>query len=479
VKEHLRRLTGESFVYGLGQAAGRGLQMLLVPILTRVFSPDVYGVIDLLGLVGAIAAPLVIMGTDGALARFFYDATDAQARRVMISTSALWRLGVCLVVAAGLGLAAPAFSTFLFASPDYAKYVRITALTIPFTAFFLFQNDVLRVTFQPWKFIALNVVNTLLVGGLSILFVVGWGEGVAGVLYGRLAGDALTAAFGFVLIRLQFTPRFDPRVLRGMLAYGAPLVPVAVAAWAMQYADRWALAHFRDLATVGVYAVAVKMGAAMTLVVSAFQLAWGPFSFAQAREPGAGRLYARVLTLFTGVTASLALLLGLFAPEALAILVPGAYFSAALPGGLLCFAAVAQGAYYIAGVGATLAFRTDIIAWTSLAAAVVSVALNLLLVQPIGIRGVAVATTTGFALSTILLYVWSQRVWPIPFRGLRALSLYLLGIAALLAGVLGGRWAASEWGGGPSVLVRAAVLVTYVGVAALLLRRIPQAGEAA
>ncbi len=472
MRDHLRKLTGESLVYGIGTAAGRGLQMLLVPIFTRVFAPEAYGVIDLLGVVGSSAALLVVMGTDAALARFFYDAADSEARRVMISSSALWRVGVCSVVAILLWLLAPAFSVFLLNSPDYAKYVRLTALAIPFTAFFMFQNDVLRVTFQPWKFIALNLANTILVGGLSILFVLAWHKGVAGVLYGRLLGDAITAAFGFVLIRLQLVPRFDGAVLRRMLAYGAPLIPVAVAYWVMQYADRWTLAHFRDLATVGIYAVAVKMGAAMMLVISAFHLAWGPFAFARARDPGAARLFSRVLTLFVAVASTVALGLGLFAAEGLQVLVPGAYARAALPGGLLAFAAVAHGAYYIVALGANLAFRTDLVAWTSLLAAAVNVGLNFLLVQPLGIRGVSTATLLGFALSTMLLYVWAQRIHPIPFRGMRATALFFTGIGALLAGVLGGRGVAETWGTPASVGLRCAILLAYAGLALFLARRL-------
>ena len=479
MKEHLKKLTGESLVYGLGQAAGRGLQMLLVPVFTRVFAPDAYGVIDLLGLVGSIAALLVIMGTDAALARFFYDAADSEARRVMISTSALWRVGVCLVVALLLALSAPGFSIFLFNSPDYAKYVLLTAGAIPFTAFFMFQNDVLRVTFQPWKFITLNLVNTLLVGGLSVLFVVVWKKGVAGVLYGRLAGDALSAVFGFALIRLQLVPRFDTAVLRRMLAYGAPLIPVAIAYWIMQYADRWALAHFKDLATVGIYAVAVKMGAAMVLIISAFQLAWGPFAYARARDPQSGRLFSRVLTLFVAVASSIALALGLFASEALTLLVPGVYARAALPGGLLCFAAVAQGAYYIVSLGATLSFRTDIVAWTSLAAALVNVILNLVLVHHYPIRGVSAATTIGFILSTVMLYMWAQRIHPIPFRGLRAAALFFVAVAMLFAGIAVGKTAMSAGGPAASVLARVAVFLVFAGFAAWLARRLPPPWEPA
>jgi Na+-driven multidrug efflux pump len=76
----------------------------------------------------------------------------------------------------------------LLAGVAYRKYLTIGALTLPFTLLTLFSNDVLRVTFQPRKFVALNLFQTVSVGTLSLVFVVGQQLGVVGVLYGKLGG---------------------------------------------------------------------------------------------------------------------------------------------------------------------------------------------------------------------------------------------------------------------------------------------------
>jgi len=477
-KGTLLKLTKESVVYGLGQAVGRGLQMVLVPIFTHVFRPDEYGVIDLLALVTSIAAFLIVMGTDAALARFFYDASDADERRTLVSTLALWRIGLAFTAAIVLWLAAPALSVLILGSPDYVKYVRISAWSLPFTVFIFFQNDVLRVTFQPWKFIALNVLDTVLVAGLSILFVVTLHRQVSGVLYARLAGDALAAAAGFVLIRHSLVPRFRKDVLQRMLTYGAPLIPAAVAFWAISYADRWVLLHFTDLTAVGVYAVAVKLGTLMMLLISAFQLAWGPFAYAHARDEHAGRLFARVLTIYTALAAGLALALGLGAPEGLAWIVPAAYQGAAVPGALLAFGVVAYGGYAVAGLGANLALRTEFQAWSALLAAVVTVGLALALVRPLGLTGVALATLAGFTSSAVLLYVFSQRVHYLPHRGLRAAGLFVLAIACWWIGTSAAARLGAEGQVGLGVGVRVLVLVAYAASALFLARRIAPGAEA-
>jgi peptidoglycan biosynthesis protein MviN/MurJ (putative lipid II flippase) len=163
----------------------------------------------------------------------------------------------------------------------------------------------------------------------------------------------------------------------------------------------------------------------------------------------------------------------------LAWLVPAAYRGAAAPGALLAFGVVAFGGYSIAGMGANLAYRTDLTAWCAVAAAVITVGLALALVKPFGALGVACATLVGFASSAILLYVGSQRVFHVPFRGLRALFLFGLAIA-LWAGAA---WAAQRLaatGRYPLGLgARILALTLFALVALPLSRRMPLPGGAA
>ena len=184
IRDSLKRLSGDSLVYGLGQVAGKVVNFLLVPVLTRVLVPEQFGVSENVTQYTASALLILVLGMDGALARFFYEQPDRQTRVRMVSSSFLFRL----VTGGAVGLLLAAFATplagALLGGEVYAKYLRIGALTLPATLFVLFSYDVLRVTFQPWKFIALNLTWTITVGGLTLYFVLGRHLGVAGALYG-------------------------------------------------------------------------------------------------------------------------------------------------------------------------------------------------------------------------------------------------------------------------------------------------------
>lgn len=461
VRDSLKRLSGDSLVYGLGQVSGKAVNLLLVPVLTRVLVPQQYGVSDLVISYSASALLVLVFGMDGALARFFYE-QDGRASRVrMVSSSFLFRLVTGGAVALLLAAFAEPLAARLLGGAVYAKYLRLGAAALPFTLFALFANDVLRVTFQPWKFIALNVTQTLLVGGLTLWFVLGKHLGVAGVLYGKLFGDAGAAALGLLLCRHNLKPAFDGAILRRMLAYGLPLVPVSIAYAVIGFVDREALQRTASLEAVGIYGVAMKFFAVITMGVSAFNLAFGPFAYAKANDPDAPKLYARVFALYVAIASFGALAVGLFAPALVDLLATKDYAAAAGPALWLAFAAVAQGAYSVAALGLTLSLRTLPLGAIAGAAAVVAVVANQLLVPRFGAEGAAMATCTAHVSSTVMAYVVAQRVRPLPYRGARLAVLFAAAIGLGLAAV---RWAPV---GTRGWLVRAGALVTFAALLAV------------
>ena len=469
VREALQRLTGESLIYGLGQMSGRAVNLLLVPVLTRWLVPQAYGVSDLVLAYSQTALLVLVFGMDGALARLFYDEPDREARIRMVSTSLAFRLVTGTATALLLALVVVPLASPLLAGEAYRKYLTIGALTLPFTLLTLFANDVLRVTFQPWKFIALNLAQTVLVGGLTLGLVVGRGLGVAGVLYGKLGGDAATAILGLILCRHTLRPGFSRETLARMLRYGLPLVPVAFAYGLITAVDRFFLQRTRSLDEVAVYAVAMKFFALATMGVAAFQLAFGPFAFARARSPEAPRLFSRVFSLYVAVASLGALLISAFAPEIVRLLAPSTYQAAEAPALWLTFAAVAQGAYYVAALGIGLSLRTGLLGWTAGGAALIATAANAMLTPALGPPGAALATFLGYVTSAALAYVVSQRVHPLPYRGGRLVAMFVLAIVlALATRVL----APAGW---PGVGVRLGAAIVYVAlVLGLRLWRDPQ-----
>lgn len=429
MREALKRLTGESLVYGLGQVGGRAVQLLLVPLLTRLLPQGAFGISDLVTAYMQTATLVLVFGMDGALARFIYHEPDRQARIRMISSSFIFRVSTSAVLALVLSFCAPALSERLLGGAVYEKYFRISAVTLPFTMVMLFSNDVLRVTFQPWKFITLNLAQTALTAAVTLWFLLERKVGVVGVFWGRLFGDGACALLGIVLIRHTLRPHLSREALGRMLRYGGPIVPAAIAWGAITSLDRYALQRTRSLEEVGTYAISMKFFSVVAMGVSAFQLAYGPFAFARAASEEAPRLFARVLGAFVGVAALGAMLAGLFAPEAVRLVAPSFRGDAAFPAAWLGFAAVALGAYTISSLGVSLALKTPWLLISAVLSAAMGAGMNAWLTPRYGPVGAAMATTSAYLTLTVVTYVIAQRFHPLPYRGARML---VLGATALV-----------------------------------------------
>jgi hypothetical protein len=90
---------------------------------------------------------------------------------------------------------------------------------------------------------------------------------------------------------------------------------------------------------------------------------------------------------------------------------------------------------------------------------------------------VALATVIGFTCSTILVYRWSQRLFPVPYRGAAALALYFGAIATYGIGALAESALAPAGRQAESLVVRILLLGAFTVVAFRSSRRVPMPGE--
>ena len=144
---------------------------------------------------------------------------------------------------------------------------------------------VLQAQERPAAYVAATIWAALVTTAVTVWLVVR-GGGAAGYLQGALIGAALAALPYLALTVGQIRPVFRTAVLTAALAYSLPLVPHALAGWALEMSDRAILTRLIPLHDVGVYSLGYQLGAAMGLITTAFNAAWVPFLFGELKEEG-------------------------------------------------------------------------------------------------------------------------------------------------------------------------------------------------
>jgi O-antigen/teichoic acid export membrane protein len=438
----LGRLSKDSLIYGVGGAVARYTSIFLLPIYTRAFSTTAeYGVLQSVSNFGALLLAITSLGLDGAAALLFF-ATDNPYERERICTLWVWLSALASLPLTLLLMAfADWVSLIATGSARYADLFRLGIAALPFSLLQVVFSNILRLTFRPRLYALFNFSLATLTALISIYLVVVAGIGPAGALWGTLIGTALVMfANGWVLRRtISVANIWGLHVLptaRRLLHLGMPLIPASVALWVISFSSTYFLIQIAGPAETGIFRVGAQLAALLGIGIWAFQLAWGPLSLSIAREPDAPRTYSRVATLYTAGAVGASVTLAALAPLLLRIFATGKYADAASVIGLLALATSALGAYYVVATGVNLVQRTGQIAWTTIVAAALNVALNALLIPIWGIVGAGLAALAANLTSTGLVYAMSQRYYPLPYRPLQLLTIWLSGSVCVILAAL-------------------------------------------
>ena len=417
VLKGIRELGGETIAYGFASVASSVFAIFLIPLYTRVLSPADYGLVALVTALTGVVSTFVVLGLDSAAGRWFFDDGD-DARRGAVISSWFWcQLGVSTAAAAVIVVAAPWIGRRISDSPAASLTVTLAALSIPFATFRVVAALWLRCNRLAWRasgFLTFAALSSVLPSAVLVLL---FSQRVPGVFLGRLAGAVATAVFGLTILRGRIRPRqISPDVLSGMVRFGLPLIPTALAAWITASSDRIILNVMLGESAVGIYSVAVSVAAVVALFTGAFDYAWGPFAFAKVHEPGGPELVSATLSWFTIVSCCLATAISLFAPEALRILTTPKFYGAASAVPYLAFSFVAFGLMSLVAIGANIAKKSSIVAASIGLGALINIAFNIALIPLMGRDGAAAATLLAYLGAACVMYVWSQRHFVIPYR---------------------------------------------------------------
>jgi O-antigen/teichoic acid export membrane protein len=454
----------ESFVYGLTAASAKLVGFILVPVLTRTLSTSNYGILGLITTGTAILSSLLILGMDSSIAITFYKTEDPAERRTIASTFLLFEIAFTLTACGLLLLAAQPIAILAFGDASLTPYVQLGLATVPFAIYVTMFLDIARLVRVPLRYMAISLGNLLLTSLLVILAVVVFRLDVGGVLAATLVGNALFSLVGFYITRSQYGLLFSGAVLRRMILLGLPLVPAALFLWVINSSNRWFVLHITSSTEqVAILTLATSLAAPVVLVVTAFQIAWVPFSLSIARHDSAERVYSRTLLYFLAVTFAILLPLTLWAGPIIEIFSTHAYLPAAQLIALTGMTSIASGAYYIVATGLNLSGKTIHIGWTTLVAAAISIALNLALIPVFGIVGAAFAGLVANLTPVVLLYIMAQRIHRLHYDLPRVLALSSIGAALLLIATL-----LNLPDPVPDFLVRISLLVIFAAALAAL-----------
>ncbi|GIV31649.1 MAG: polysaccharide biosynthesis protein [Saprospiraceae bacterium] len=446
----LRKLAGETAVYGLSSIIGRVLNYLLVPLYTRVFATEEYGIVAELYAWAGFLMVFYILRMETAFFRF----GTPEADRARAFGTAWWSVvGSSLLISMMVVGFSGDIARWLEYRPEQSVYIAIFGFILAFDTLAEIPLARLRLEHRAVRFAVVRLTGIGLNIGFNLFFLLlcpwllskGYGGAWLDAIYrpsfgvGYVFLSNLLASAGVLLLLLPELRRglshFDSQLWKTMLRYALPLVVASLAGIVNEMLDRVLLRHLlpgtveENLSQVGIYSACYKLAMLMSLFTQAFRYAAEPFFFSHAAQADARQLYGRVTRYFTiaGALAFLGIMLYL---DIVKYFIDGDYWKGLGVVPILLLANLFLGLYYNVSIWYKLTDQTMLGGWIAVGGAIITIVLNVWLIPVMGYMGSAWATLACYASMTFACWWWGRKYYPIQYEW-EAMAAYVLGAVFL------------------------------------------------
>jgi O-antigen/teichoic acid export membrane protein len=433
MSEYLRRLATTGAAYTAASILSKLIAVALLPLYTRYLSPTDYGAAEVLFAAVVSASIIVRLGAIEALLRFYYQAGEDPDRVVRTSFAAMfWTATAGALVA--LPFAGP-ISDALLKTHD-PGLVRIAIGGLWVLTLFEYLLTLFRLEERARAYFLTTMANVLTTIPVTVVLVVGADDGARGLLLGSYATGA---AFVVILIavhwrRLGLT--IERPLFGRLMRFGLPTMPAELSLYSLNFIDRVILVRYAGLAEAGLYSLAVKFAQAVNVLVRGFQLAWPPLAYSISDDDEARRVYAVIVTWFVACCTFVVTGMWLLSRWIVRALAAPEFFSSYKAIGLISTGVTLYALYMVLVVILGRTGRTGFNFPATAAATVANVVLNLALVPPLGIVGAGIALVASYLVVLVLMYVFTQRLFAVPYEWGRLARLVLASAALVGAGEL-------------------------------------------
>lgn len=441
----LKKLAGQTAIYGLSSILGRFLNFFLTPLHTTTLSQADYGInTDIYSLIAFLMVVLTF-GMETTFFRFYQQKQNEGDARKIFSHTLFPVITFSIVFMGILWLFIPGVANILKYG-DHPEYPIYMGLIVMIDAVSAVPFAKLRAQNRAVRFVSIRMAQIGIFVLLNFFFY--WlcplllEKGIATDAVNAIYNPELGVAYIFIanliasgVMLLLLTPEFkklqfifDWALEKRYLIYAAPLVIAGLAGIANEMIDRQFIKYLMPedsfRAELGIYGANYKIATFMMMFIQAFRFAAEPFFFAQNKAQDQRKTYAQILKFFT--IFQVLIFVGLVGfIDVIKIFIDEKYWTGLSLAPILIFANLLVGINLNLNIWYKLEDKTRYGAYITFLGFFFTVVLNLLLIPRIGLMGAAIATLVSYAAMTAYAYYLNQKHFHTPYETGRIL-LYLV-----------------------------------------------------
>lgn len=387
-----------------------------MPVLTRVLTPEDYGIISMQAVILGIVSPFIGLSVHGSISVRFYDMKKEELARYI--GNSFFILFMSTVVVSCLLFIGSRFVSHWTSFP--AQWL-FSVVVIAFGQFIILIRMILwQCQGRPFHFATFQILQMVINVGLSVYLIVVERMDWKGRIIAYIVTITLFSIFGFILLIrsgwIKFN--FDRKDIRRGLKFGCPLIPHALGGMLITQTDRLFITNMVGIHDTGIYAVGFQIGMIIEILASSFNRAYVPWLFERLKkeEPAIKLKIVKLTYKYFLVIFGLAIALAFLAPIFIPFFIGKAFGGAVKYIVWIAIGGSFSGMYYMVANYIFYAGATHLLALVTFFTATINVILNYWFIKQNGAVGAAQASTVSFLISFLLTWYLSSRVFDMPWN---------------------------------------------------------------
>lgn len=432
----LKKLFSNTAMYALANLLQRGMMLILLPLYARHFTKAEFGAMDMLYQAILVLIIVSSIGMPQGLPRGMHreHVTEEDNRR-LIGVLTLFIVPITAIVFGLIWAFSDAIAVVLFNHQGEGLWVRLGAAFFVAMVIQQYPLQILKAHQRSLEYALWSIGTFLIAAACNLYFIVVLEKGLVGMLIANTIGFGVIGVVVLARCVRQMSFNFDWYRLRPLLEFGLPMLPALLGRKILEASDRYMLPQYHSMDILGEYVMGAKVANIVeVLVLVPFLFAWQPFFYSVARRDDAPDIFARVALYFLGVAAIVFMAMYIVQGDVLNFIGNGEYNAASSVVLILVLAALINGVQYTISPGIHLASKLVQESALMVAAAVLNIGLNIVLIPPYGAAGAAIATLLAYLAYLVATFMLAQANYRVPYPWRRMLT--LLAIAGVFMALL-------------------------------------------
>lgn len=432
-----RKTVSHATVYGVGNILRYAASFLMLPVYTRYLEPADYGVVELLQMLVDATMILTGMRIGAAILRYYYMADAPQSRGRIVGSGIVLVLLMNGLAVGLIVLGSDLLARLVLGDPALSGLLALFSITMICGGIAEVGMTFLRAQQRPGVFVGFSMLKLVVHISLSLVFLVGMGMKVEGVVYASVLAHLTQACALLGYLAWHGAARGSVDYLRQLLGFSWPIMIAELCAFYLVFGDRLFLRLFHSLHEVGLYALAYKFGFLLVVVAwTPFMMIWGAMRFQLLERDDSTEIFRKVFALSSTMVVTCALGIALLAPDVLAVMANPEFQPAARVVPVIMLAYLFHVWTEFCDLGILARGNTLQLTYGSLTGGAVITIAYVGLIPVFGPMGAAWATVAGYATRCAWVQWQSERQLPIGLEWGRVAGIVGLAVIAFGAGQL-------------------------------------------